>query len=230
MPVVLWYFGGRVNCRAIRSLKKISMIAFIFWKKIDFLINKCKFIEKIISVFFQGNFLSPASCIPYISRTYFTAPMKKQDLLRKYLEGKCSEKELQRLYAYLQEDAADEYSEVLYDIWSRLERKRAIDEQTTERIFGKIKSDIIQTHGKKKGVPAIGLYKDLRRPVFIRMAAAVTVLLIASALLYRFFLYEPMITIGTGYGKTNKLILPEWIGGLSLCQFKNKIFGRLDFI
>ena len=153
--------------------------------------------------------MSPASCIPYISRTYFTAPMKKQDLLRKYLEGKCSEKELQRLYAYLQEDAADEYSEVLYDIWSRLDRKRAIDEQTTERIFGKIKSDIRQTHGKKKDVPVIRLYKDLRKPFFIRMAAAVTVLLIASALLYRFLLHEPMITIGTGYGKTNTLTLPD---------------------
>ena len=136
-------------------------------------------------------------------------PMKKHDLLRKYLDGKCSEEELQQLYAYLQEDAADEYAEILYEIWSRLDKKRSIDDQTTERIFGKIKSDIIQTHSKKNDLSTVRLYMGLRKPAFTRVAAAVTVLLTASALLYRFLLYEPMVTIGTGYGTTNTFTLPD---------------------
>ena len=133
--------------------------------------------------------------------------MKKQELLRKYLDDRCSHEELQRLYTYLQEDDEDEYREILYEIWSKLDQGRKVDKQTTERMFGNIKSTIVEMQGRKKDRPAAPFHKILNP--YTRVAAAVTIVLIASVLIFRFFFYAPLITADTSYGKTRIVNLPD---------------------
>lgn len=135
--------------------------------------------------------------------------MNKQELLRKYLQDQCSHQELQRLYAYLIEDSEEEYKEILYEVWLKLDTKRTIDEETTERMFGKIKADIGHIPDEKVGEPAVPLHKGSRKYPYLSAAAVVTGILVGAALLYRVFLYAPLITADTAYGETNVVTLPD---------------------
>ena len=134
--------------------------------------------------------------------------MKKQDLLRKYLNDECSQLELQKLYTYLKEDNEEEYQEILYEVWSKLDKSCFVDDQTTEKMFNQIQSDL-GIHHEKEAKTTVPIHRAIRRYSNVGVAAAVAVIFIASGLLFRFFFYNPLITAGTNYGKTRTVELPD---------------------
>lgn len=94
------------------------------------------------------------------------ANFRKQDLLRKYLDNKCSSSEMKELFDYLKSDDDESYEGVMRDLWNRITAERKLEKRKADRLLEKA------VRAKK---PVM-----LPLPVWYRLAAAVLALAIAT--------------------------------------------------
>lgn len=122
--------------------------------------------------------------------------MNKQYLLQKYIDGSCSVEELRRLYEHLSTDEATDYEPLLLAIWEQMQTTHTIDVTASERIYTEVAASI----------PALAASPN-RRPRWLMVAAAATVLLLAGWLAKS--LFPASVTHRTTYGEVKQVILTD---------------------
>lgn len=129
----------------------------------------------------------------------------KQYLLKKFFNSQCSREELEELLSYLKNDPAEEYDEVLQQVWEELQMYPLLDEATITKISRAVSSNIKnKKNANDKGVWPLTFRSGLR------YAAMVTGLLTMIAIAY-FLLQNPSshLKYQTAYGETMEVVLPD---------------------
>jgi len=128
--------------------------------------------------------------------------MHKQELLRKYLNERCTDEEMRMLYKYLQEDDEAAYRDIMYKIWTELYFSQSVDEEVSKRMYSNIVSRINRSTDNKR-----------RHAFFLqtpwKIVASVMSILGVVALLYFIFLFSPLASHSTGYGETKVVSMPD---------------------
>ncbi len=133
---------------------------------------------------------------------------RRKELFRKYLNDTCTEEELTELFSHLQHaDNLQEYQEVLEDIWKKLSYYKTMNRSSADNIFDKVVST---PPTAPKPSPPREAGGSVLFPFFSigKVAAIITVLLLASLALYQ-FLGSDSITLHTDYGETRVFWLPD---------------------
>ena len=126
----------------------------------------------------------------------------QQELLAKYLRKQCSREELLQLFRYLQEDSEADYQEVMDTIWAELTAHQPLEKATSEAMYARIRA--------QRAHPSSSTPAPLRRlsHPWLRVAAALAVVLIGGWLLYR-AVDDVRVVHQTQYGQTATVTLPD---------------------
>ncbi len=124
--------------------------------------------------------------------------MNKQDLLRKYLTGSCSQAELRQLYNYLLADEAADYEPLLRQLWQQLRTPHALDNTSSARIYAEVTATL----------PALAISSTRVHRPWLMMAAAVSILLLVGWLV-KPLLFPAYDTHQTAYGEVKQITLPD---------------------
>lgn len=122
--------------------------------------------------------------------------MQKKELLRKYLAGESTPEEEEALFQLWQHSNSGDEQEVSQALWHAMKSQR-IDQERSVRMYQRIEAQINPDSASR------------HRSHVWRIAAAVSaVLLIATAMFYR-FANTSILTVSTAYGATQTLYLPD---------------------
>ncbi len=128
----------------------------------------------------------------------------KQELLRKLFEGTCSAEELMRLWSILRRDTSATPA-ILEEVMEQMEEKGPLDAELSRRIYARIEKRISADSSVGTGNPATTL---LRAGLWMRVAAAVTLLLVAIWGVTK--LTTPTYVVAqTGFGELSEIVLPD---------------------
>ncbi len=129
--------------------------------------------------------------------------MDKEKLIRKLFVGLCNRQELEQLFDLLREEDIIENASVWAELWNQLGDPKAIDVNSTDRIYQSLRRKIHIGRDSSK----IAMVK--RRRFILSSAAAITVLMAAILWFFVANLTIEDISVRTTYGEKTKTELPD---------------------
>jgi ferric-dicitrate binding protein FerR (iron transport regulator) len=122
--------------------------------------------------------------------------MQKEELLRKYLEGRSTPQEEEELYRLLlQDNTAEHYRHVSYELWQKFGNQADLPPERSDKMYAHIEA-------------ATGL-KPGRHIHIWRYAAVASVILLLSAMLFFLYFGDNTVHLSTAYAEKQEVTLPD---------------------
>ncbi len=132
---------------------------------------------------------------------------RKEELIQKLFEGKCSPKELELLFQLLEKHEKKEIP-VLKELWRQYKGESRIDTLDSSRIFEKVIGQI-QLHTEESSIGDIKRKSNIRLLWLKRVALAASFLFISGLILWVWTSGPDEISIHAAYGERIDFELPD---------------------
>lgn len=120
-----------------------------------------------------------------------------QQLLQKYLQGRCTQEELAQLYHEMQRGELKEFEHLMQQVWDEMQNHPSLADEDSQRIYQQIERQI-KPSSRKARVRALVTYTSVAASLVLLMAAAVY-----------WWSQAEYIAVSTAYQETKTVSLPD---------------------